>query len=79
MQTVSKILKYPNKTVYVALEKRYVFTMDDFETCAPCYEHFLDCLEANPGIKKELVSLDFPQYFQYDRVKQLVLWKITST
>ncbi|KAF5303372.1 hypothetical protein FQR65_LT08285 [Abscondita terminalis] len=62
--------------IYVALEKRYVFTTADCDVSAPCYEFFMECLETFQ-IKVEKVPLDFPQYFRYDRVKELVLLKIT--
>ncbi|XP_015833315.2 methyltransferase-like protein 22 [Tribolium castaneum] len=79
VKTVGHILsKPPRRSVYVALEKRFVFTIADCDAVAPCYEHFIKCLEKLENIHKEEVALDFPQYFHYDRVKELVLWKITS-
>lgn len=81
VDTLVKIMNVkPKKTLYFALEKRYVFTTDDLDSVAPVYEHFVSYLEhVRPkSWTVEHVSLDFPQYFQYDRVKQLVLWKITS-
>ncbi|XP_049956246.1 methyltransferase-like protein 22 [Schistocerca serialis cubense] len=74
----------PAKTVYVALEKRFVFTVADLDCVAPCYEHFLQCLSniqrKPPGSNwtVEQLAIDFPQYFNYERVKELVLWKISS-
>lgn len=69
-------------TIFVALEKRYVFTLADMDTCAPCYEHFLKFLDKmknrHSGWKIESVPLDFPQYFHYERSKALVLWKISN-
>lgn len=67
-----------SRSVYVALEKRVVFTLDELGAVAPCYEHFLACLRKLPklNIRTEQLSTDFQQYFQYDKVKQLVLWKI---
>ncbi|KMQ98072.1 methyltransferase-like protein 22-like protein [Lasius niger] len=46
IRTLSKLL-YTNKkkTIYVALEKRYVFTIADLDTTAPMYEEFLRCVE----------------------------------
>lgn len=79
VKTVQKLLtKPPKKTIYVALEKRFVFTITDYDTAAPCYECFLECLDKLTDVKREMVPLDFPQYFEYDRVKELVLWKISS-
>ncbi|XP_077291198.1 methyltransferase-like protein 22 isoform X4 [Arctopsyche grandis] len=74
----------PTKSIIIALEKRYVFTVADLESVAPCYETFLSLLEkCNCRNLKhqwtiEQIPVDFPQYFKYDRVKELVLWKITS-
>lgn len=67
-----------SRSVYVALEKRIVFTLDDLNAVAPCYEHFLRCLHRlrEINVKTEEISIDFPQYFQYEKIKELVLWKI---
>ncbi|KAF5305277.1 hypothetical protein FQA39_LY09242 [Lamprigera yunnana] len=65
------------ESIYVALEKRYVFTIADCDVCAPCYEFFLQCLQKVKDASFEVLPLDFPQYFQYDRVKELTLLKIT--
>lgn len=70
--------KPPKRVVYIALEKRYVFTIADCDTVAPCYEHFIQCMKKLKNVSLEEVALDFPKYFQYDRVKELVLWKVTS-
>lgn len=67
------------ETVFIALEKRYVFTMADCDVCAPCYDFFMDCLWKLKGISVEELPINFPQYFQYERVKELVLLKIKNT
>ena len=77
--TIQRILDVPPKrTVYVALEKRYVFTIRDCDSFAPCYEYFLENLRTLKNVTAEEVSIDFPQFFHYERVKELVLWKILS-
>ncbi|CAH2981427.1 unnamed protein product [Chilo suppressalis] len=83
--TIQKILNTaPPKTLYVVLEKRYVFTIEHMDSVAPCYETFLALLDkvktgnAHSTWTVEQLPLDFPKYFTYDRVKELVLWKITS-
>lgn len=53
-----------DKEVYIALEKRYVFTLAELDTMAPCYEYFLQRLNdvrKSTHWKFELVDLDFPQ------------------
>ncbi|CAK1544958.1 unnamed protein product [Leptosia nina] len=80
VSTIQKILNTnPPKTMYIVLEKRYVFTIEHMDSVAPCYETFLSLLDK---VKSEWIveqlPLNFPKYFTYDRVKELVLWKITS-
>lgn len=79
VKTIQRLLTIsPDCSIYVALEKRYVFVLSDCDTCAPCYEYFLECLNECTNIHAEEVIIDFPQYFLYDRVKELVMWKIYS-
>lgn len=86
VSTMQKILNTsPSKTVYLALEKRYVFTIEHLDSVAPCYETFLALLDkvktenVHTTWTVEQLPLDFPKYFTYERVKELVLWKITSS
>ncbi|XP_063828294.1 methyltransferase-like protein 22 [Ostrinia nubilalis] len=85
VSTIQKVLNTtPPKTLYVVLEKRYVFTIEHMDSVAPCYETFLTLLDKiktdNPHSEwtVQQLPIDFPKYFTYDRVKELVLWKITS-
>ncbi|XP_047534733.1 methyltransferase-like protein 22 [Vanessa atalanta] len=84
ISTVQKILNTnPPKTLYMVLEKRYVFTIEHMDSVAPCYETFLTLLDkvktdSHSNWILEQLPLDFPKYFTYDRVKDLILWKITS-
>lgn len=79
IKTVQNLLSVPPKRdIYVALEKRYVFTVADLNTVAPCHDYFMQQLKKLKSVTCEEVELDFPQYFQYDRVKELVLLKISS-
>lgn len=70
------------KCIYIALEKRYVFTVIDLESLPPCYEYFLKGIEKmrqrNGGWTFTSIPIDFPQYFKYERVKELVLLKLTN-
>ncbi|KAG4072286.1 hypothetical protein HA402_004218 [Bradysia odoriphaga] len=81
VQTLIKLLEAKaNRTIYIALEKRYVFTVADLESLAPCYEHFLTCIDKIRWSKNwsfESIPIDFPQYFEYERVKELVLLKLS--
>lgn len=77
VKTVAKLLCQSSKPViYIALERRYVFTMADCDVSAPCYDFFLECIHGLDGIMFEQVPIDFPQYFKYNRSKELVLWKL---
>ncbi|XP_054285945.1 methyltransferase-like protein 22 [Macrosteles quadrilineatus] len=85
VKTLTKILSTPpKKVVLVALEKRFVFTLEDLDVVAPCYEHFLKVIKQewmSPPMSNwsmEQLPLDFPQYFHYDRTKHLVIWKLSS-
>ncbi|XP_053594877.1 methyltransferase-like protein 22 isoform X2 [Microplitis demolitor] len=80
VDTLSKLLDSDTKrTAYVALEKRFVFTIADLDSVAPMYEEFMRCIaRRNLNWNIENVNIDFPQYFQYNRNKQLILMKIYS-
>ncbi|KAL6265176.1 hypothetical protein P5V15_005261 [Pogonomyrmex californicus] len=80
VRTLTKLLyTKKKKTVYVALEKRYVFTIADLETTAPMFEEFLRCVEKyKMNWSIDYINIDFPHYFKYDRVKHLVLMKIQN-
>lgn len=67
--------------VLVALEKRFVFTLADLDSVAPCYEHFWRFFEKHlrSRLQLEFIPIDgFAQYFEYDRVKELVLLRISK-
>ncbi|KAK3893620.1 hypothetical protein Pcinc_002573 [Petrolisthes cinctipes] len=75
----------PEKTMYVAMEKRYVFTLEDMESVAPCYEYFLQKLDwlccqnlSRVDWTVEQNSTNFKHYFTYERTRHLVLWKIKA-
>ncbi|KAL1517244.1 hypothetical protein ABEB36_001033 [Hypothenemus hampei] len=79
IKTVKELLSMPpQRSLLVALEKRYVFTIKDCDTCAPCYDYFLEKLQSLNDVEIEQVPSNFPQYFQYLRCKELVLWRISS-
>ncbi|XP_044582074.1 methyltransferase-like protein 22 [Cotesia glomerata] len=78
VNTLSKILNSNIKRIaYVALEKRFVFTIADLDSVAPMYEEFIRCItQRNLNWNIQTIDINFPQYFQYNRVKQLLLMKI---
>jgi len=67
------------KKALVALEKRYVFTIADMDTVAPCFEYFYENLQlVLSDYRIEKVDTDpVPQYFCYERTKDLVLFRIS--
>ncbi|XP_046600676.1 methyltransferase-like protein 22 isoform X3 [Neodiprion lecontei] len=80
VRTVMKLLnsRLP-KAIYIALEKRYVFTISELDTVAPMYEEFLRCVQRyKTNWKIQYLDINFPQYFKYDRVKELILMKIEN-
>ncbi|XP_076280917.1 methyltransferase-like protein 22 [Lasioglossum baleicum] len=80
VETLKKLLssKIP-KTIYIALEKRYVFTVANMDTTAPMYEEFLKRIETEKqNWQIEYIKIDFPRYFKYNRLKQMILMKIQN-
>nr|CAG4648844.1 EOG090X0C5G [Polyphemus pediculus] len=79
LKTLKKImLMGVEKTALIALEKRFVFTISDLDVVAPCYDYFFENLQrvlSAFDIEQLNTSL-VPQYFCYERVKELVLFKI---
>ena len=77
VKTILKLFKTSSKLqeMYMALEKRYVFTDC---VCAPMYESFLQLFskEAAGILKCDEISKEFPQYFDYEKCKELVLMKV---
>ncbi|XP_061394853.1 methyltransferase-like protein 22 [Musca vetustissima] len=66
------------KEIFVALEKRYVFTFSEMDAVAPMFEYFLKQTLHKPW-KFKYIETDFPQYFKYERCKHLVLLQITKS
>ncbi|CAO1321249.1 unnamed protein product [Diamesa hyperborea] len=79
IKTILRVFNLSPKltNMWMALEKRYVFTDS---CCAPMYDYFLKQFRqaiAGTSIKFSEQPTDFPQYFEYDRCKELVLLQIT--
>jgi hypothetical protein len=104
VSTLKKILSSGSKSkdIFIAMEKRYVFTLSDLDTVAPMYAHFVDELESvlnlsassksssatvllhssgstSTRLAIQQIPLSFPQYFNYERTKELVLWHLSSS
>lgn len=78
IKVIEMLLSNPKKkTIYIALEKRYVFTLADLETVAPCFEYFLT-KTAHKSWRVTYIPIDFPQFFTYKRCKDLVLLKVEN-
>lgn len=77
IRTVEHLLSVSSseKVLYLTFERRYVFTLEDCDTVAPSFEHFLRQIQSSKLYYEE-VSMDFPQYFKYDRVQQMVFCKL---
>jgi len=72
----------PSKEVLISIEKRIVFT---HSVCSPAYQRFRDNLEDLTSVdggpvrfKVVQLDTDFPSCFEYQRVKELELWKVSS-
>ncbi|KAF6203286.1 hypothetical protein GE061_003704 [Apolygus lucorum] len=85
LKCLTKVLLVPpKKTFLLALEKRFVFTVEDLDVVAPCFDHFFKCLNSqwsSPPMSAWTVQeldIDFQQTFEYERSKHLVLYKITT-
>ncbi|PIN10816.1 hypothetical protein CDL12_16587 [Handroanthus impetiginosus] len=82
----------PEKVLYLALEKRYNFTIDDLDVVANGYSHFRSYLKVDEDYAEDdalktqsrhkfigrLINLDeIPQYVQdYDRGNNVEIWEI---
>ncbi|KAL6559876.1 hypothetical protein OROGR_004993 [Orobanche gracilis] len=77
------------EVLYLALEKRYNFTMDDLDVIATGYSHFLSYIgdeegngaletEHSPSFMGKLIGLDeIPQYVRdYNRGDDVEIWQI---
>jgi len=72
-------------TFHFAIEKRYNFTIDNYDVTCDAFDHFCDRVfvlrtttkSVNFDVRRDDVS-KLPQRFSYDRCKELELWHITA-
>jgi len=90
MTNVDRARLIPKKTLYLAMEKRVVFSIyddaDESSSSSPIYDHFAACLEgllamefANGKFTAEKIDTDFFQCFyqNYERSDFLELWSLS--
>ncbi|KAL3528775.1 hypothetical protein ACH5RR_008097 [Cinchona calisaya] len=87
--TLQRIMsEYPEKVLYLALEKRYNFSLDDLDVVANGYSHFrsylsegdsddLGCGSTHSFLGKCIDLTEIPQYVRdYERGNDVELWQI---
>ncbi|XP_025114113.1 methyltransferase-like protein 22 isoform X2 [Pomacea canaliculata] len=74
----SILIRPPAKTAYLTVEKRQVFSIADLDIVSPAYEQFRENLADLASVDQgpvrfvcTQVDTNFPQFFQYQRVKEL--------
>lgn len=59
---------------------RFVFTLADLDTVAPAFDFFIEKLDLlsteRERAEYQEIDLDFPQYFCYERSKEMIMIKI---
>lgn len=65
--------------VLISLEKRFVFTLEALDTVAPAYDYFQSKLTSQEqlyDLRVQDISVNFKQYFCYDKESHMVLLSI---
>ncbi|GAA6085255.1 methyltransferase-like protein 22 isoform X1, partial [Tachysurus ichikawai] len=75
-----------SSAAYISIEKRLNFTLRHMDVSCEAYDHFRRRLEQITQLREKEtrftvspVSCSFPQFFQYERVNQLELWKVSAS
>nr|XP_043907687.1 methyltransferase-like protein 22 isoform X1 [Solea senegalensis]XP_043907688.1 methyltransferase-like protein 22 isoform X1 [Solea senegalensis]XP_043907689.1 methyltransferase-like protein 22 isoform X1 [Solea senegalensis] len=73
-------------TIFISIEKRMNFTLRHMDVCCEAYTYFRRCLsqlqdldDGRCSFRVEQLPCDFAQFFIYERIEQLELWKVTAT
>lgn len=70
----------PRWELFLTLERRLNFTLENLEVGCPAHDHFLRQLEALKRSERtsvERLTTDFPRHFDYRRTDYLELWRIS--
>ncbi|XP_069066640.1 methyltransferase-like protein 22 [Pleurodeles waltl] len=72
-------------TIYLSIEKRLNFTLRHMDITCDAYNHFQDCLKNMESLVDgkmkftvEPIKTNFPQFFLYERIEHLELWKVSA-
>lgn len=91
LMTLCLISEEKEIQIFIAVEKRLNFTIEDLDITSPCYNHFIEMLKhleqynnilknwKMDGLFKVTQIKSFEQFVCYDRNDLLELWKITYT
>ncbi|CAH3019547.1 unnamed protein product [Porites evermanni] len=67
-------------TLLLTIERRLNFTLEELAVTSPAYNYFLSRIKELETKEQRLstrkLDIDFPNYLQYERVKELELWEI---
>ncbi|XP_063760823.1 methyltransferase-like protein 22 isoform X2 [Eleginops maclovinus] len=73
-------------SIFISIERRMNFTLRNMDVSCDAYKHFSRCLSQLQALQDgrcsftvERLPADFSQFFLYERIEQLELWKVTST
>ena len=67
----------PGAVALVAMELRVNFCVSSLAARAPAVDYFADGLEVAGLEHRRVPTRSFPQRFEYERVKELELWRVT--
>ncbi|KAM3598726.1 uncharacterized protein V6R79_021767 [Siganus canaliculatus] len=72
-------------TIFISIEKRMNFSLRHMDVSCEAYDHFIHCLsqiqdlsDGRCSFTVEQVPTSFPQFFVYERIEHLELWKVTA-